>query len=376
SETAGVTFSDLIVGGPIDTRDIQHPTVSHLISFGSVQGYLEVYGLGLDRISARFELATTLDGPSLLDREIKPHRVNAGRVIFSEVLPTRQLPPGRYIVRAVVSGSHDTPAMPVKTLTRGFEVAAPPVLMTSAGGVGLSSTPLADLYLPVAEGMFNRPFSKMELLAPAMVTRFRERVAPTALPGFDQAITAFASGDLPRAEGALKAAVRVDADSTALLAYLAGVYAEAGQDDAAAGAWQTALVNGSDIPDLYAWLADALLRSRELVQARPILEEAVAQWPADARFARPLALTYATFGQGREAVRMLERHIAANPADREALALAVEWLYHLRVLGATAHSPADDRALARKYADAYLKGAKGQQAALVRQWLSFIERRP
>ncbi|MGE3513283.1 MAG: VWA domain-containing protein, partial [Vicinamibacterales bacterium] len=53
SETAGVTFSDLIVGGPIDTRDIQHPTVSHLISFGSVQGYLEVYGSGLDRISAR-----------------------------------------------------------------------------------------------------------------------------------------------------------------------------------------------------------------------------------------------------------------------------------------------------------------------------------
>lgn len=374
ADTDGVGFSDLIVGGPVDARDIQHPTVSHLVSFGSVQGYMEVYGSELEKLSARFELAATPDGPALVDRVATAHKMNDRRTVFSELLLTRQLPPGRYVVRAVVSDSSAETPKVVKTLTRGFEVAPPPVLMTSAGSVDLSATPLSDLYLPVTEAMFVRPFAKADALAPPVLKRFRERVAPAALPAFDQAIAALSSGDLPRAEETLKSAVAVDGDSTALLNYLAAVYAEAGQDDAAAGAWQTALVGGSDVPDLFVWLGDTLLRSRELAQARPILEEAVAQWPTDARFTKPLALTYAVFGQGREAVRMMERHLAANPTDRDALALAVEWIYHLRVLGATAHSRAEDRALAKKYADAYLKGAKGQQAALVKQWMTYIEK--
>jgi len=36
------------------------------------------------------------------------------------------------------------------------------------------------------------------------------------------------------------------------------------------------------------------------------------------------------------------------------------------------HTPADDLKLAKSYADAYSK-AKGPQAALVRQWVGFIE---
>ena len=125
-------------------------------------------------------------------------------------------------------------------------------------------------------------------------------------------------------------------------------------------------------------MGDTLLRTHELAQARSILEEAISQWPNDARFTKPLALTYAAFGQGREAMRMLERHLEANPDDRDGLMLAVEWLYHLRVRGATARSRAEDQALARKYADLYLTTAKGQQAALVRQWLAYLEdgRRP
>lgn len=373
-DAAGIRFSDLIVGGPLDGRDLGHPSVSHLVSFGSVQGYVEVYGAGLERLSVRFELAATPDGPALVDRPAAPRRMNDSRTVFSEVLLTQKLPPGRYVVRAIVSaGAEGTPTV-VKTLTRGFEVAPPRVLMTSANSVDVTASPLADLYLPVGDHLFARPFAKGDVLAAPTLKRFRERVAPTALPVFDQAVAALAAGELERAERTLKEAVQADADSTPILNYLAAVYAAAGQDRAAAGAWQTALIGGADLPELYVWLADTLLRSRELAQARPILEEAVAQWPGDPRFAKPLALTYATFGRGREAVRMLERHLAAQPGDREALALAVEWIYHLRVLGATAHSPREDRALARRYADAYLKAAKGQPAALVRQWMAYIEK--
>lgn len=374
ADSDGVVFSDLIVGGPIDARDVGHPSVSHLVSFGSVQGYFEAYGPGLERLSTRFELAASPAGPSLVDKAVPGSKMNDARVIFTDLLQTRQLPPGRYVVRAIVSDTSGAEAKVVTSLTRGFEVAAPPILMTSAGGLDASATPLSDLYLPVTDVMFVRPFTKTDVLAPATLKQFRERVAPTALPIFDQAIASFTAGDLETAEQTLKSAVQVETDSTPLLSYLAAVYAEAGQDTAAAGAWQTALVSGSDIPELYVWLGDALFRARQLAQARGILEEAVLQWPADVRFTKPLALTYATFGQGREAVRMLERHLTANPQDRDGLALAVEWIYHLRVLGATAHSPAEDRALARRYAAAYLKGARGQQADLVRQWLSYIEK--
>ena len=75
----------------------------------------------------------------------------------------------------------------------------------------------------------------------------------------------------------------------AALAYLGVVYASAGNDPQAAGAWQTALVNGEDLPQLYAWLSQALLRMHRVAEAQDVLEEAVDKWPADPRFTGPLA---------------------------------------------------------------------------------------
>ena len=46
--------------------------------------------------------------------------------------PIHQLPPGKYVLRALVSSV----GKPVKTLARGFEVSPPKVLMTSADGLG------------------------------------------------------------------------------------------------------------------------------------------------------------------------------------------------------------------------------------------------
>jgi hypothetical protein len=115
------------------------------------------------------------------------------------------------------------------------------------------------------------------------------------------------------------------------------------------------------------------MRNHDLGQARVILEEAVSKWPADLRFTKPLALLYATFGQGREAVRTLERHIAGSPQDLEALRLGIEWIFQLHQAGASAQSRAEDVKVARGYATAYDK-AKGPQGALVKQWISFLEK--
>ena len=106
-----------------------------------------------------------------------------------------------------------------------------------------------------------------------------------------------------------------------------------------------------------------------------MLEEAVGKGPADPRFAKPLAMLYATMGQGREAVRTLQRHLEAEPTDVEGLFMGVEWIYNLHTLGAVARSKAEDVKMARTYAAAYERG-KGPQVALVKQWIEFVDPPP
>jgi hypothetical protein len=158
------------------------------------------------------------------------------------------------------------------------------------------------------------------------------------------------------------------------LTYLAATFAASGHDREAASAWQTALIDGAGIPEIYQWLGDTLLRVHDLPHARAVLEEAVGKWPADPRFAKPLAMLYATMGLGREAVRTMQRHLEAQPADVDALFMGVEWLYNLHTLGVVARSRAEDLKLAHAYASAYER-AKGPQVALVKQWLGFIDQR-
>jgi cytochrome c-type biogenesis protein CcmH/NrfG len=159
------------------------------------------------------------------------------------------------------------------------------------------------------------------------------------------------------------------------MAYLAAVYAATGNDAQAAGAWQTTMIDGGRFPEVYEWLADTLMRTRDLAEAKNVLEEAAAKWPGDIRFTKPLALVYAVFGQGREAVRTLERWIAAHPDDSGALSLGVEWMFRLHSAGALAHTAADDLKLARGWADEYAK-TKGPQVALVREWMQALEKTP
>jgi tetratricopeptide (TPR) repeat protein len=244
--------------------------------------------------------------------------------------------------------------------------------MTSATAGANAAAP--DIYLPVADEMLARPFNRAEVGRAATLQTFRERVAPSSRQAFDKGVDYLAAGNYASAETSFKSAISPDTESTAILAYLAACFAAAGHDEQAASAWQTALVDGSDLPQIYEWLGDALLRTRDLAQARAILEEALEKWPSDSRFAKSLAMLYAMFGQGREAVRTLERYLSDHQTDMDALRLGVEWIYQLHLAGAVAHAPAEDVKIARGYADAYLK-AKGPQPALVRQWMEYLGRK-
>jgi hypothetical protein len=80
-------------------------------------------------------------------------------------------------------------------------------------------------------------------------------------------------------------------------------------------------------------------------------------------------------GLGREAVRTMQRHLEAQPADVEGLFMGVEWIYNLHSLGAVARSKAEDLKVARTYAGAYER-AKVPQVALVKQWIEYLDPPP
>ena len=218
----------------------------------------------------------------------------------------------------------------------------------------------------------NPRFKRDQAIDTRTLEPFRARVPDTVKASFELGIGFMTTGDYPKAEQSFKKAIDPDVDSTAGLVYLAAAFAASGHDIQAASAWQTALVDGTELSQIYQWLADALMRTHDYGEARAVLEEAVGKWPSDVRFTRPLAMLYATFGKGREAVRTIERYLSEEPDDRDALYLAIEWLYHVRSAGAIVHNRTEDLKLAQTYALAYER-AGGPQIALVKQWVGFLE---
>lgn len=368
ADTGELRVSDLMVGGPVATREeILQPTVGYRVAFGALHGYLEAYGEGARNVTARYEVMSDTQESAVLDADVTPRMAGRSRAIFTHVLPVRQLPPGRYSLRVTLSASGQA----VKVVTRPFEVEPPSVLMASATS---ATAMMSELYLPVPDRMLLQEFNPHDAARPSVVRSFRDRIPPPAQASFDRGVQALAGGALSEAETNFRSVIDPDHDSSAAISYLGAVLAASGRDVDAAGAWQTALIDGNESPDVYEWLVGSLMRSRDLATARSFLEEASTKWPTDARFAKPMALIYAMFGQGVLAVRSLERHLTEHKDDVDALFTAVEWLYQLRQAGASAHSPAEDLKLAKRYADAYAK-SKGPQGALVRQWIAFLEKR-
>jgi VWFA-related protein len=363
----GLTLSELMVGGPLEVGELLTPTIGYQVSFGSVHGFVEAYGAVTDGLTMEFEVATDADAPALINADVPIHPVSETRAIFTKVLPAHALPPGKYVLRAILSSDGAS----VKTLTRGFEIAPPKVLLTSAEGLGNVSVD-AELFLPVDDSTMTPAFSRDAAVDEGTLAPFRERVTPSVKSAFDQGVAFLAAGDFTKAELSFKKAIEPDVDSTAPLAFLAASFAAAGKDHEAASAWQTALVDGTDFPQIYLWLSAALLRIHDFGAARAILEEAADKWPSDSRFTKPLAMLYGTFGRGREAVRTLERYLDDRQDDRDAYFYAVQWLYTVHSGGAVVHGRAEDRKRAHDYADAYLR-ARGPQAALVKQWVDYLD---
>ena len=350
----------------VDDQLLQ-PSVGYNVVFGLLHGYVEAYGNGVSDVTAKYEIVGDDAAAPLLEADVTPRMAGETRAIFT---PRHARPSAAagliHIARHAGVGRADG---------QGFNTSLRSGGACRADDVRIVKHALhADRRVSCRflKTMLSRAFNLGEASRKETVQAFRARVPEKSLPAFDKGVQAFNAGSYPEAEATFKSAIDPDADSSAIIAYLAAVFAAAGHDQQAAGAWQTSLIDGSDFPQVYDWLAGSLLRARDLSTARSMLEEAVSKWPSDVRFARPMAFVYATFGQGARCGALARTSSAAHKDDVESLFMGVEWIYQLHSAGVLLHTPADDLKLARSYADAYTK-AKGPQAALVKQWVGFLE---
>ena len=352
---AAVTVSELIAGGAVPPGDLLHPTIGRQVTSGSLQGYLEAYGRDLGAIQVRFEIAAAAALPAILSAAVAARPAGDDRAIFSQIMRVHLLPPGRYRLRAVVSNGGRS----VKTLTRAFEIPAP-----------ASDVASGAVLLPVEFETLARPFRPSDALDPTTLQAFRARVPDGVRELFEQGVSHL-QGDRPVDAGlSFRDAARPGAGGA--VAYLGVCLAVTGHDPEAVRLWRAALAEAADVPQLYQWLGEALLRSKDFGEARSVFEIAARRWPSDARVARSLALLDAMSGRGAAAVRSMEQVIRADPADVDARFLVLEWLFRLRRGGVTVHSADEDLQLARAYADAYAK-ASGASQPLVNQWLAYLE---
>jgi VWFA-related protein len=365
-----VKLTELIAGGPIPPVNLLRPSVGTRVSFGTLHGYLEAYGPDAATLGVRFEVAEDERGPAILGADVQGVLVGDERVMFSQMMLVQALPPGSYRLRAMVRQGNTL----LTSLGRAFEIAAPAALAaTTSRDAPAVSAPGAPLYLPVEQRDLSRAFARDDALKPAVLQPFQERVPPALRAAFDEGIGHLQKRAYKEAEASFKRAIQPDADSTGSLAYLGVTYAAAGRDAQAASVWRTAMADGDDIPQLYEWLGDALMRLKSTGEARPVLEEAASRWPADLRFARPLALVYATFGKGVDAVRLLEKFLQDRTDDQASLFLVLEWMFNAHRGGQLVHDRAEDLRLAHAYADRYLK-AGGLNQPLVKQWLTYFDK--
>ena len=373
------SLSELMIGGPLDARQLLAPTVGYEVRFGNVQGYIEAYGAAADRLLMRYEIARGIDAPALFSAVVPGRSGGDDRTVFSYAMPVRELTPGEYYLRATLSSPGPPGTSVIKKVARAFRVAPTPATSASGSSTTTTGAPLAvaprAVSLSVRDELFARGFRPEDVSRGDATARFRETVAPGARSAFDEGVASLAARDTAKAEQAFRSvldAALAGTDNTAALAYLGATYAAAGRDPEAISIWQIALIEGSEFPQLYEWLADAFMRLRNVSEARAILEEANRKWPAETRFEKPLAIVLAKLGMVRDAVAMLERFLTQRQDDTDALYLGVEWMYQVLTAGAVVNSREQDLKMAQTWADAYTL-AGGPQVDVVKRWMLALE---
>jgi tetratricopeptide (TPR) repeat protein len=302
------------------------------------------------------------------------------------------LPPGDYVVRAVVS----LDGKAVAGLVRPFRLE--PSASGSKPQAGLSIEGLVpsigrfetrSVLEPDVIGDF---LGRMTLLVPgaaspevqAAIERARKGdaagildVLPSVGPEevrfvFLRGIGLLARGQTAPASTQFRTVLRLSSDFFPAVFYLGACYAAEGQDLQAAGAWQTALVTEAGQPAVYRLLADALLRAGEGEKALSFVQEAAARWPEDEGLRRRLGLASAMAGRRGEALGALTGYVERHPEDAGAVFVTLRLLFEAFTTD-TAATPPEERQRMLRYARSYVD-AKGPNQEIVARWVRYLEK--
>ena len=396
--------ADLLLAEEVENGGSVLPSIGGEFTSGVVATYIELYSDVVETLkstSVMFEVSDNEDGRAM-DGAVGRVRASTAdspdRRALEASFKTTLLPPGDYVVRAVVSAN----GKQVGRVTRPIRIGK-----TVSAAAKVNSATLRPGARPVVVPFSSRieRFDRASVLTPQVVGFFLERMdfssrgesSPSAAIDharsgrFDEALGAlrskngtvpsafmsglalYAKGELEPAAAKFREALRLDSEFFPAAFYLGSCYAAGGRDEQAVGAWQLSLVTQSDAAFIFTLLGDALLRLRDANQALEVLNEAAAQWPEDQEVQVRLGAAYAMAGKRAEALLKLEPYLDAHPQDHERHLIALRTLYEAHAAGAPVRSKEEDRALFTRWAAAYT-AAKGPQVALVEQWQRAISR--
>ncbi|HEY7499827.1 MAG TPA: VWA domain-containing protein [Vicinamibacterales bacterium] len=393
--------TDMVVADDRATPGTMTPVLSGEFTNGMVTGFIELYADSPDALKsatvvfevAQNEGARALDGAAGKTQPASADSPNK-RAIEGSV-PTALLPPGDYVIRAVVSAD----GQKLGHVARSFRVGRTVAATKATPAVGLKPRSTVPFTSKIER------FERASVLTPQVVGFFMERMnlssrgepnAATTIEHaragrFDEAVQSLAGrtgsiaapflgglalyskGELEAAAAKFRETLRLDSEFFPAAFYLGSCYAAGGRDQEAVGAWQLSLVTESEAPFIFTLLGDALLRLRDPQSALEILKEAEAEWPDSEEVQVRLGSAYAMAGKRVEALEKLEPYLDKHPEDLERLFVALRTLYQAKSDGKPVRSADADRDLFTKLAAAYSAG-KGPQLPIVEQWLRAMVR--
>lgn len=398
-----VRATDLLIADDRTASGSAAPVVAGEFTSGMVNGYIELYADATDVLkntTVMFEVAQdaqarAIDGAA---GRVQPATADAAnRRALEGSIPIALLPPGDYVVRAVIS----TDGRKVGQVTRPFRVGRTVTAARTKPAPGTRT--MLNRTTSVTVASRTERFDRASVLTPQVVGFFMERldvaargevnpepIVEYARAGrFDDAVKAlstgtttvpasflsglalYSRGELEPAAAKFRETLRLDSEFFPAAFYLGSCYAAGGRDLEAVGAWQLALVTESAAPFIFTLLGDALLRLREVDHALEILNEAAAQWPDNEEVQVRIGAAMAAAGKRADALLKIEPYLEKHPDDLERHFFALRLLYEARADGKPIRSTNEDRALFAKWAAAYA-AAKGPQQAMVDQWQKAI----
>jgi tetratricopeptide (TPR) repeat protein len=353
----------------------------------------------LQNAEVEFAIATTVDGPSLMQTPATLASNRGGSVLAQGVSDMRVLPPGSYFARAKVTSGGAVLGEVRRAFTLMEAALSADTVVAGAGASTVGSlAPRATAARAVARVP---PFAVDDVTSPPVFGAFLDRVAarPDAaspmirdlvrdaranigdlyvsdvlaaqspVAAFLKGVSLLSQNKLELAANAFRSAMRASADFYPAMVYLGACYAAGGNDKEATGAWRTALIKEGDALPLHTLLADALLRLDNGALALETLDKARNRFPDDDGIKRRFVLAAFMAAEYADGLQTLDELVERRVDDEPSLAAGLLVLYEAFRNQQPIETEDKDRARMVKLAEAY-RARGGPSLALVDTWLA------